>query len=76
MEGNCDKCSDLNGEKLCLVKLKELFIEYDDIKNSDIEFAVIGESFAGRLLQFHQLDSIEEFLKVTITLIFHNKQLT
>ena len=64
MEGNCVTCSDSNGEKLCQIKLKELIVDYDENKNTDIEFAIIGENFGGRLLQYHQLDTLEVFLKV------------
>ena len=61
MEGNCVTCSDSNGEKLCQIKLKELIVDYDENKNTDIEFAIIGENFGGRLLQYHQLDILENF---------------
>jgi hypothetical protein len=64
MESSCQLCSGNHGEKLCQIKLKELFDDYDKIKGDDFEFAEIGESFAGRLLQYHQIAPLEEFLKV------------
>jgi hypothetical protein len=72
MEGNCSTCSELEGEALCLGKLKELIVNYEQRKHTDVDFAVVGENFGGRLLQFHQSDSLEEFLKVKIFFNYKN----
>ena len=65
MESNCDTCSTADtGEKLCLLKLQGLFPNYEDIKGKIIQFAQLGEDYGGRLLQFNQDETLEEFLKV------------
>ena len=48
MEGECLNCKDKEGEKLCLVKLKGLFRDYEDCKQEMIDYGIVESGFGGR----------------------------
>ena len=70
MEGDCVLCKDKEGVKLCLVKLKGLFRDYEDVKNEMMDYGIVESGYGGRLSQFVKNDTVQNVLLVRPHILF------